>query len=250
MLRMPMPLWLTTRVLLEHRLVEGQRILRMDQEGLRLVAVDDLLHGERRLAPLLAVELGALLLGQLVVFGIDVADEVVALLGVARMVEAVEELVGIAAFGPADHAPHRGVPLVAAEPDELGLRLALQRLDVDLQPELAPLLGDQLRRLIALRQGRLRPGVEVDLAHLLGRALRKGRRRQSQRGQSDRRSNRELPHDASFARAGRAWRVYRFSGTRKPKFSRNVLPSYSVRKMPRRCSSGTTRRQKSSNGLG
>jgi hypothetical protein len=51
------------RVLLEYRLVEGQRILGMHQEGLRLVAVDDLLHLEGGLAPLLAIELGALLLG-------------------------------------------------------------------------------------------------------------------------------------------------------------------------------------------
>jgi hypothetical protein len=98
------------RVLLEHRLVEGDQVLRMHQEGLRLVAVDDLLHGEGGLAPLLLVELGALLLGQLVVFLVDVADEVVALLGVARMVERVEELVGIAALGPADHAPRSWRP--------------------------------------------------------------------------------------------------------------------------------------------
>src|SRR5207344_2164637 len=116
------------------------------------------------------------------------------------------------------------VPLVAAEPDDLGLRLALQWLHFDVEAELAPLLGDELRRLVALRQRRLRPGIEVELAHPLGRALCPGRRRQSKDGESRRRSNREFPHDASFARARRAWRVYRFSGTRRPKFSRNVAP--------------------------
>src|SRR5260370_961259 len=38
-------------VLLEHRLVEGQRILRVDQEGLRLGRICDLLHAGPRLAP-------------------------------------------------------------------------------------------------------------------------------------------------------------------------------------------------------
>src|SRR5262249_40066922 len=148
--------------------------------------------------------------------------------------------VGIGALGPADHAPHGDVPLVATEPDQLGLRLTLQWLDVDLESELAPLLGDQLGGLVGLRQCRLRPGIEVELAHLLGRALREGRRRQRHGGNAACGGQDQFLHDASLASASRAWRAYRFSGTRKPKFSRRVLPSYSVRKMPRRCSSGTT----------
>src|SRR5258708_38540909 len=107
-----------------------------------------------------------------------------------------------------------------------------------------------LHGVVPLEPARPEQVVLVVLVPLLGGALCEGGGRQPQCGECRRRSNRELPHDASLARAGRAWRVYRFSGTRKPKFSRNVVPSYSVRKMPRRCSSGTTRRQKSSNGLG
>ena len=42
----------------------------------------------------------------------------------------------------------------------------------------------------------------------------------------------------------------RFSGRGRPRFSRRVLPSYSVRNMPRRCSSGTTRSTKSSSPPG
>ena len=38
----------------------------------------------------------------------------------------------------------------------------------------------------------------------------------------------------------------RFSGRGRPRFSRKVLPSYSRRNRPRRCSSGTTRSTKSS----
>jgi len=37
-----------------------------------------------------------------------------------------------------------------------------------------------------------------------------------------------------------------FSGTESPSVSRSVLPGYSLRNKPRRCSSGTTRRTKSS----
>ena len=167
MLRMPMPVWLTTVSSLNTVLLKAIGILRMDQEGVGLVAVDHLLRLEDGLAPLLLVDLGALLLGQLVVLGVLVADEVVALVGRARIEQRVDELVGVGALGPADHAPHRGVPLVAAVPDQRGLRLALQRLDVDVEAELAPFLGDQLRGLVGLRQRRLRPGVEVDLADLL-----------------------------------------------------------------------------------
>src|SRR6185312_4345503 len=36
------------------------------------------------------------------------------------------------------------------------------------------------------------------------------------------------------------WGKKRFGGCGTPRFSRNVLPSYSLRKRPRRCSSGTT----------
>ncbi len=42
----------------------------------------------------------------------------------------------------------------------------------------------------------------------------------------------------------------RFSGRGRPRFSRNVVPSYSVRKSPRRCSSGTTLSTKSSSPPG
>ena len=42
----------------------------------------------------------------------------------------------------------------------------------------------------------------------------------------------------------------RFSGRGRPRFSRSVLPSYSRRKMPRRCNSGTTRSTKSSRPAG
>ena len=43
---------------------------------------------------------------------------------------------------------------------------------------------------------------------------------------------------------GARWR--RLSGRGRPRFSRSVLPSYSVRNRPRRCSSGITRLEKSS----
>ena len=42
----------------------------------------------------------------------------------------------------------------------------------------------------------------------------------------------------------------RFSGRGSPRLSRKVGPSYSARKMPRRCSSGTTFRTKSSRPAG
>ena len=47
------------------------------------------------------------------------------------------EFVGVGTLRPADHAPHCGVPFVAAVPYQRGLRLALQRLDVDVEAELA-----------------------------------------------------------------------------------------------------------------
>ena len=44
--------------------------------------------------------------------------------------------------------------------------------------------------------------------------------------------------------------VWMFGGIGTPRFSRKVLPSYWVRKMPRRCSSGMTIVTHSSSGLG
>src|SRR5262249_35326752 len=173
-----------------------------------------------------------------------VADEVVALVGQGRIEQGVDELVGIGALGPADHAPHRGVPLVAAVPDQRGLSLALQRLDVNVEAELAPLLGDQLRGLVGLRQRCLRPGIEVDLADLLRCVLRECLGRDGSGG--SRADQCPSFHEASFMRA----RVYRFSGILSPRLSLSVLPSYSVRNTPRCCNSGTTWVQKSSNGLG
>src|ERR1700734_4573038 len=47
------------------------------------------------------------------------------------------------------------------------------------------------------------------------------------------------PVPARASLDSRAW-VYEFCGMGSPRLARNVVPSYSVRKGPRRCSSGIT----------
>ena len=113
----------------------------------------------------------ALLLGDLVVFGALVADEVEAARRGRGVEQIVDELVGIAALGPADHAPHGDVPALALVPDDLAELLARGRAHLDLEAELPPRLRDQLRRLEGLRHGALRVGIEDDLAHRVAGGL-------------------------------------------------------------------------------
>src|SRR5581483_8443628 len=56
--------------------------------------------------------------------------------------------------------------------------------------------------------------------------------------------------DRAHSAAVRVSAKKRFSGRGRPRFSRKVGPSYSVRKMPRRCSSGTRSSQNSSSAPG
>ena len=87
------------------------------------------------------------------------------------MEEVEDELVRIAALGPADHAPHGGVPAFALVPDDLAQLLARRRAHLDVEAELAPRLGDQLRRLERLRHRPLRVGIQDDLAHRIAGSL-------------------------------------------------------------------------------
>ena len=80
-----------------------------------------------------------------------------------------------------------------------------------------------------------------------GRLRRDGQCHRSCAAHRARRSRlRTWHYSAAFAAAEKK----RFSGRGRPRFSRKVLPSYSVRNRPRRCSSGTTLLTKSSSPPG
>ena len=150
------------------------------------------------------IDLGALRLGDLVVVRVLVADEVEALLGGRGVEQVVDQLVRIGALGPADHAPHRGVPFVAVVPDDVRHLRPRQAAHLDLEAELAPFLRDQLRRLEFLRVRGLRPGEEVDLADLLLGILCEGPSGEGMRcdrGESCRGNECTSLHEASLSRA-------------------------------------------------
>ena len=121
------------------------------------------------------IDLGALRLGDLVVVRVLIADEVEALLARRGVEQVVDELVRIGALGPADHAPHRDVPLVAIVPDDVRHLRPRQSAHLDLEAELAPFLRDQLRGLEFLRVGRLRAGHDHDLADPVAGGFRRRR---------------------------------------------------------------------------
>jgi hypothetical protein len=56
----------------------------------------------------------------------------------------------------------------------------------------------------------------------------------------DQRGCEDMPAEPGFHRKPSVAGKNRFGGRGTPRFSRNVLPSYSLRNTPRRCSSGTT----------
>ena len=111
-----------------------------------------------------------------VVLRIGVADEIEAFLARRRVEQIVDELVGIGAFGPADHAPHGDVPFVAIVPDDLGDLRPRHSAHLDVEAELAPFLRDQLRRLEFLGVAGLGAGDQHKFAHAVaGRVGRSGR---------------------------------------------------------------------------
>ncbi len=95
----------------------------MHQESLRLVLVDEHLRLAHQVSALLHVGRLTLRFRDLVIGRIVVADEVEALGRGRRMIEIEDELVGIAALGAADHAPHGHVPLLALVPYNLDVLL-------------------------------------------------------------------------------------------------------------------------------
>ena len=80
------------------------------------------------------IELLALRLGEAVVFGVVVADEVVAVGGIGGDEQVVGQLVGVAALRPADHLPGGGVPALPLVPDDLVVLLAGQGAQGDVRP--------------------------------------------------------------------------------------------------------------------
>ena len=136
----------------------------MDLEAVGLVVVDQLLrlHDER--AAFVDVEFLALLLSQFVERGIVVADEVVAVGRIGRDEQIVGQFVRVAALRPAHHLPGGRVPPLALIPDDLVVLLARQRAHVHRKPQLAPGIGDDLRRLVLLRRGGLGLGQQCDRA--------------------------------------------------------------------------------------
>ncbi len=132
-----------------------------------MVLVDCVLGLVDQLLALTLVELGALGLGDLHVIGIVVADEIIAGGRGRRIEEVVGEFVGIAALGAADHAPHGHVPFVARVPDEVGELRTRHALDLNVEAELPPGLGQELGRLELLRIGGLGGADDHELADLV-----------------------------------------------------------------------------------
>ena len=145
----------------------------MDEVHDRLVAGDDVLRLEHQRLALGGVDLLALSGGDLVIGGVDVADEIVTVLGRARMKEVVGELVGIAALGAADHLPGCDVPFVALVPDEVGHLLPGHYIHLDVEAELAPFLSDELDGLELLRLGCLRPAENDKLTYFIAACERR-----------------------------------------------------------------------------
>ncbi len=101
------------------RLVVRDDVLRMHLEAVRLIVVDQFLRLHDQRPAFVDVEFLALRLRQLVIGGIVVADEVVAVGGIGRDEQVVGQFIRIAALGPADHLPGGGVPALALVPDDL-----------------------------------------------------------------------------------------------------------------------------------
>ncbi len=153
----------------------GVVFVRVDEEDVGLVVGDDLLELVENFLALFAVHLDPLRLGQLVVLGIVVADEVVALLDRAGVEEVVDELVRIEPLGPADHLPGGHVPLLSVEPDEVAHLLPRHHLDLQVEADLLKLTRGELDPLELLWHVRLRLHGERELAHPARVLLRRGR---------------------------------------------------------------------------
>jgi hypothetical protein len=147
----------------------------VDHEAIGLVLVDQLLHRLDDALALGDVQFLALGLGEAVVFGVAVADEVVAVGDVGRQEQVVRQFIGVAALGAADHLPGGGVPTLAFIPDDLAELLAGGRADLDLEAEFLPGSGDQFGGLVFLRQGRLGLGQQDEGAHRVAGRLGRDR---------------------------------------------------------------------------
>ncbi len=143
----------------------------MHLEAVWLIVVDQFLRLHNQRPTFVDVEFLALLLRQLVIGGIVVADEVVSVGGIGRDEKIVSQFIRIAALGPADHLPGGGVPALALIPDDLIELLASQRTYIHREPQLAPGIGDDLRRLVFLRRRGLGLGQQRDRADGIARVL-------------------------------------------------------------------------------
>ena len=185
------------RILRPDVLVEGFHAAGVDQEHLRLVAVEQALRLAHEGLALFRVGRLALVFRHLVIFGIDVADKVEAGGGGGGVVVVEHHFVRIAALGSPDHAPHGGVPFFAFVPDHLDMLLPRQGAHLHIQAELAPGLGHQLRSLISLRVDALGPGDQNNLANRVARCL-SPRRGMAEQGHGQKQRHRDKQPSAKF----------------------------------------------------
>ena len=177
-LRIPMPPWSTIERGLPHGGQISDDVLGMHEEHVGRIGRDHLLRLDDQRLALVRIRLAALVLGDLVVGLVGVADEIEALVRRGRVEQVEHELVRIAALGTAHHAPHRGVPLLAIVPDEIGQLRARKSPHLDIETKLAPFLRNELGGLVFLRVGGLRGREQHELAN--GIASRMAGRRHGQ----------------------------------------------------------------------